>query len=69
MAPFFNPQLPEMLSIDRTDPFFVIRFLQSVYTNYLNHVKLNNSGIVTGILVWKCCRIQVTSRRHPSHDG
>jgi hypothetical protein len=57
IAPFFNPQLPEMLSIDRTDPFFVIRFLQSVYTNYLNHVKLNNSGIVTGILdksrAWK----------------
>ena len=50
IAPFFNPQLPEMLKIDRTDPFFVIRFLQSVYTNYLNHVKLNNSGIVTGIL-------------------
>jgi hypothetical protein len=46
-----------MLSIDCTDPFFVIRFLRSVYTNYLNHVKLNNSGIVTGILdksrAWK----------------
>ncbi len=50
IAPFFNPQLPQMLNIDHTDPFFVIRFLQSVYTHYLNHVKLNHYGIVTGIL-------------------
>ena len=50
IAQFFSPSLPEMLNIDRTDPFFVIRFLQSVYTNYLNHVKQNNSNIVTDIL-------------------
>jgi hypothetical protein len=42
-------QLPKMLNIDRTDPFFVIRFLHSVYTNYLNHVNLKHSGIVTEI--------------------
>jgi hypothetical protein len=39
-----------MLNIDNTDPFFVTRFLQSVYTNYLKHVKQNNSDIVTDIL-------------------
>ena len=39
-----------MLNIDCTDPFFVIRFLQSIHTNYLNNVKLNNSDNVTQIL-------------------
>ncbi len=39
-----------MLNIDHTDPFCVTRFLQSVYTNYLKHVKQNNSDIVTDIL-------------------
>ena len=50
ISPFFRPDLPEMLNIDRTDPFFVVRFLQSIHNNYLNHVKLNNSDIVTKIL-------------------
>ncbi len=31
--PLFDPKHPEMMKIDRTDPFFVFRFLQSVYTN------------------------------------
>jgi hypothetical protein len=39
-----------MLNIDNTDPFFVIRFLQSVCTNYLNHVQQNNSDIVKDTL-------------------
>jgi hypothetical protein len=43
--------------IDHTDPFFVFRFLQSVYTNYLAHVKKNNGKLVTKILdmsrAWK----------------
>ncbi len=46
------------MKIDRTDPFFVVfRFLQSVYTNYLDHVKKNNGKLVTKILdmsrAWK----------------
>ena len=32
IVPLFDPKLPEMMKIDRTDPFFVFRFLQSVYT-------------------------------------
>jgi hypothetical protein len=55
--PLFDPKLPEMMKIDRTDPFFVFRFLQSVYTNYLDHVKKNNGKLVTKILdmsrAWK----------------
>ena len=39
IAPLFEPKLPEMMKIDRTDPYFVFRFLQSIYTNYLDHVK------------------------------
>ena len=57
IAPLFDPKLPEMMKIDRTDPFFVFRFLQSIYTNYLDHVKKNNGNLVTKILdksrAWK----------------
>ena len=46
-----------MMKIDRTDPYFVFRFLQSVYTNYLDHVKKNNGNLETKILdkssAWK----------------
>jgi hypothetical protein len=45
------------MKIDHTDPYFVFRFLQSVYTNYLDHVKKNNGNLVTKILdksrAWK----------------
>ncbi len=57
IAPLFDPKLPEMMKIDRTDPFFVFRFLQSIYTNYLDHLKKNNGNLVTKILdksrAWK----------------
>ena len=43
-----GPQkLPEMMKIDRTEPDFIFRFLQSIYTNYLDHVKKNNGNLVT----------------------
>ena len=45
------------MKIDCTDPFCVFRFLQSVYTNYLDHVKKNDGKLVTKILdigrAWK----------------
>jgi hypothetical protein len=50
IAPLFDPKFPEMMKIDRTDPFFVLRFLQSIFTNYLDHVKKNNGNLVTKIL-------------------
>ncbi len=57
IAPPFDPKHPEMMKIDRTDPFFVFCFLQSIYTNYLDHVKKNNGILVTKILdmsrAWK----------------
>ena len=57
IAPLFDQKLPEMMKIDRTDPYFVFRFLQSIYTNYLDHVKKNNGNLVTKILdksrAWK----------------
>ncbi len=46
-----------MMKIDCTDPFFVFCFLQSIYTNYLHHVKKNNGTLGTKILdksrAWK----------------
>ncbi len=57
IAPLFDPKLLEMMKIDRTDPYFVFRFLQSIYTNYLDHVKKNNGNLVSKILdksrAWK----------------
>ena len=57
IAPLFEPKLPEMMKIDHTDPYFVFRILQSIYTNYLDHVKKNNGNLVTKILdksrAWK----------------
>ena len=50
IEPLFDPKLPEMLTIDRTDPFFVIRFLQSIYTNYLDYVNKNSGNLITEIL-------------------
>jgi hypothetical protein len=45
------------MKIDRTDPFFVFRFLQSNYTNCLDHVKKNNGNLVPKIIdksrAWK----------------
>ncbi len=57
IAPLFDPKLPEMMKIDRTDPFIVFRFLQSIYTNCLDHVKKNNGNLVPKIIdksrAWK----------------
>ncbi len=57
IAPLFDPKLPEMMKIDRTDPFIVFCFLQSIYSNSLDHVKKNNGNLVTKILdksrAWK----------------
>jgi hypothetical protein len=50
IEPLFDPKLPEMLTIDCTDPFFVIRFLQSIYTNYLDYVNKNSGNLITEIL-------------------
>ena len=30
IVPLFDPKQPEIMKVDRTDPFFVFRFLQSV---------------------------------------
>ncbi len=51
IKPLFDPKLPEMLTIDGTDPFFVIRFLQSMYTNYLDSVNKDSVNLITEILV------------------
>ena len=50
IIPFFKPDLPAVLSIDRTDPFCCIRFLQTVYAGYLEYVRMNSSKIVHKII-------------------
>ncbi len=57
IVPLFDPKLPEMMKNDSTDPYFVFRFLQSIYTNYLDHFKKNNGNLAIKILgksrAWK----------------
>jgi hypothetical protein len=57
IIPLLDPKLSEMMKINHTDPFFVFRFLQPVYINYLDHVKKKNGKLVTKILdmshAWK----------------
>ncbi len=68
IAPLFDPKLPEMMKIDCTDPFFVFRFLQSIYTNYLDHVKKNNGNLVTEIL--SHCRLNgVFDKKEESREN
>jgi len=50
ISPLFDPKLPEMMQIQRSDPYFVFRFLQSVYKKYLDHVKKNSGNLVGNIL-------------------
>ncbi len=67
-----------MLKIDSTDPFFIIYFLQFIYTNYLNHVKQNNRQshgdpgqkwlLERQNLQQKYSRIQTASQLHSGHD-
>ncbi len=53
IMPLLDSKLPEMMKVDRTDPFFVYRFLQSVYTNYYtiysNRVQERNKNLVAKI--------------------
>ena len=50
IAPFFDRNLPEILNMDSNDPYRVIRFLQTVYTNYLKYVELNQSTILATVM-------------------
>ena len=47
---FFEPDIPEIATIDRTDPFCTIRFLQHIYTKYLEYVAAHSADITTNIL-------------------
>jgi hypothetical protein len=57
IVPLFDPKFPKMMKINHTEPFFMFCFLQSVYNNYLDHVKKNNGKLVTKnldmICAWK----------------
>jgi len=50
LMPFFSPNVPELLNIDRTDPFCTIRFLQRIYTKYLEYASMNSAEFTTSIL-------------------
>ena len=49
-----DPKLLEMMKVDRTDPSFIFCFLQSVNTNYLNHMQKKNGKLVTKIIYASC---------------
>ena len=50
LMPFFAPNIPDLLNIDRTDPFCTIRLLQRFYTKFLEYVSTNSADFTTNIL-------------------
>jgi len=49
LMPFFAPNIPDLLNLDRTDPFCTIRLLQSLYTKFLAYASTNSADFTANI--------------------
>jgi hypothetical protein len=49
LMPFFAPNIPDLLNLDRTDPFCTIRLLQRLYTKFLAYASTNSAYFTANI--------------------
>jgi len=49
LMPFFAPNIPDLLNLDRTDPFCTIRLLQRLYTKFLAYASTNSADFTANI--------------------